>query len=104
MVQKARARYAGGTGAVTAAVFAHQQFKESLIYSAIPAIQGSIAIFKESNSLKMKESENRVFRFPCSEKSRMDLFRASFKMQFRAGAFNVIVDEPVRWSLGNHPI
>ena len=34
------------------------------------------AIFDDCESLKMKESENRVFRFPRSEKSRMDLFRA----------------------------
>jgi hypothetical protein len=52
-------------------------FMESLINSEIPATQGSVAIFDECNSLKMKESENRAFHFPCPEKSRMDLFRAS---------------------------
>ena len=46
--------------------------KESLINSEIPATQGSVAIFDEYNSLKMKESENHAFHFPCSEKSRMD--------------------------------
>lgn len=31
----------------------------------------------------MKESENDIFRFPCSEKSILDLFRASFKRSWR---------------------
>jgi len=56
--------------------------KESLIFSEIPATDGRVAIFSESISLKMKESAKKcyfghAFHFPCSEKSRMDLFRAS---------------------------
>lgn len=43
----------------------------------MPQVYGCAAIFNDCKSLKMKESENRVFRFPRSEKSRMDLFRAS---------------------------
>ena len=47
----------------------------------MPQVYGCAAIFNDCKSLKMKESENRVFRFPRSEKSRMDLFRASLVMQ-----------------------
>ncbi len=50
--------------------------REGLIYSELPVAHGCAAIFHDCKSLKMKESENRIFRFLCSEKSRMDLFRA----------------------------
>ncbi len=44
-------------------------------------MQGRIAIIQwPLKPLKMKESENRIFHFPCSEKSRMDLFRAQPKV------------------------
>ncbi len=57
------------------------------MYSDLPAVHGCAAIFHDCKSLKMKESENRAFRFPCSEKSRMDLFRASLN-PYRNGTIN----------------
>ena len=55
---------------------------EPLIYSEVPAAQGGAAIFNGGRPLKMKESENHIFRFPCSENSRMELFRASLSYPF----------------------
>ena len=43
--------------------------------------QGCAAIFNGILPLKMKESENHIFRFPCSENPRMELFRASLKIE-----------------------
>ena len=34
-----------------------------------------VAIFCDCKSLKMEETENRIFRFPWSDKSGMDLFK-----------------------------
>jgi hypothetical protein len=42
-----------------------EKAKEALIYSALPAAQGRAAIFGACNALKMKESGNHSFRFPC---------------------------------------
>ena len=49
------------------------------------AAQGCAAIFNGDMPLKMKESENDVFRFPCSEDARMELFRASLSPHRLAG-------------------
>ena len=54
-----------------------------VIYKTKDVIQGCITIFNDSQSLKMKAGGNRNFRLPCSEKSRMDLFKV---FQISAGS------------------
>ena len=51
--------------------------KEPLIKSVVPAIQGCIANFNDDKSLKLRGKQKSHFCFSCSDKSRMDLFRAS---------------------------
>ena len=45
--------------------------------SEVLAAQGCDAVFKCYKCLKTKERKNHTFYFPHSEKSRMDLLRAS---------------------------
>ena len=57
--------------------------REPLIKSEVTAIQGCIAIFNDHKSLNMRAKQKSHFCFACSDKSRMDLFRASLAIQFR---------------------
>ena len=47
-----------------------KSLKEPLIKSEAPAAQGRVAIFNCCKRLKMKETENHTFLFPCSDNAR----------------------------------
>jgi hypothetical protein len=51
--------------------------KEPLIKSVVPVVQGGTTIFRLRKQLENVEKRKLDFLFSRSEKSRMDLFRAS---------------------------